>query len=60
MITKEKRLRVVQLLNEINCLLAGEHFLLNTQSGLLILRAGLAVPGIFPRQGRLKEFSMSS
>ena len=55
MIAKEKRLRVVQLLNEINCLLAGEHFLLNTKDGLLSLRAGLPVPGYFLDQGRLKR-----
>jgi hypothetical protein len=55
MIAKEKQLRVIQLLNEINCLLAGEHFLLNTENGLLVLRAALAVPGYFLDKGRLKD-----
>ena len=45
----EKRLRVVQLINEINSYLMCEHFALHTDNGLLVLRAGIVCPKIFPR-----------
>ena len=50
----EKRLRVVQLINEINSYLMCEHFALHTDTGLLLLRAGLYVPKYFLDKDQLK------
>ena len=54
LIPKEKRLRVVQLINEINCYLMCEHFTLHTDNGLLLFRSGIYVPRYFLDKDHLK------
>lgn len=54
LIPKEKRLRVVQLINEINSYLMCEHFTLHTDNGLLLFRSGIYVPRYFLDKSHLK------
>lgn len=53
-IPREKRLRVVQLINEINSHLMCEHFTLHTDNGLLLFRSGIYVPRYFLDKDHLK------
>ena len=53
-IPREKRLRIVQLINEINSYLMCEHFTLHSDNGLLLFRSGIYVPRYFIDKEHLK------